>query len=802
MSKKNISKAREGSVLLRGGEELKLEKAPGQFTARFKDDADVAVKPSLGKAKQKEELFGKIRLFEVAEDDLNDVMKDVRKDHDSMFCHHVYYVEGDEKNPVQLTDQIIVQFLAEVSSGQITAILEKYGLEIVEEFDDCENNFIVRVTPDSGANPVKISNRLHAEGLTEYAEPNLLVRHQRCFEPSDSRFRKQWHLKNRGGVELLEGADVNAPEAWDVTTGSRGITVAVIDDGFDLDHPDLQGEGKIVAPMDFSFRRPPVLSDPDPEVITDTRPFPEGEDYHGTPCAGVAIAELGRGKVVGIAPGCSFMPIRWPFMSTDGMVSAMFTHAYQSGAAVISCSWGPGKGVRVIGSKFRQVLADAASKGRGGKGCLIFFAAGNDNIPLNDFLNGKRHFNGEACHPDVIAVSACTSMNRKAAYSGWGKEVSVCAPSNNFWPGDSGRKLPGRGIVTTDNGNFGSGFDRGIYTERFGGTSSATPLAAGVAALVLSANPALTAVQVREILESTADKIEDPNPDPELNLTKGTYDENGHSEWFGYGKLNAAKAVRKARGLAGAGTKTVRVKRAEDLDIPDADPAGIVSRISVNEDAPIRDLKVMVDIRHPFIGDLTVTLIAPSGTRFPLHNRMGSSNHDIFKVFDFDNTPGLKSLTGTGIKGVWTLEVADHARWDEGTLRQWELEAQVEDDGSIHVESSNTQLIPDNDPTGISDRLIVAASKNISMIRVTLDITHTWIGDLVVSLTGPSGTKAVLHDRTGSSMHHIQREYTGADAPGLNDFLGQDARGQWVLSVSDHAGRDTGKLNRWELKIV
>ena len=123
----------------------------------------------------------------------------------------------------------------------------------------------------------------------------------------------------------------------------------------------------------------------------------------------------------------------------------MFTHACQSGAAVISCSWGPGPGINPISSKFSQVLHDTATLGRGGKGCVILFAAGNDNTPINDTINGTRHFNGEAGHPDVMAIAACTSMNKKAAYSGWGREISVCAPSNNFWPGDVSRKLPGRG---------------------------------------------------------------------------------------------------------------------------------------------------------------------------------------------------------------------------------------------------------------------------------------------------------------------------------------------------------------------
>jgi len=108
--------------------------------------------------------------------------------------------------------------------------------------------------------------------------------------------------------------------------------------------------------------------------------------------------------------------------------------------------------------------------------------------------------------------------------------------------------LAGRGIWTADNEESGLGFTiDSRYTGRFGGTSSATPLVAGVLGLVKSANPNLTATEIQSILETTADKIEDTNPDPVLGQTKGTYEDNGHSEWFGFGKINAEKAVMAAQ---------------------------------------------------------------------------------------------------------------------------------------------------------------------------------------------------------------------------------------------------------------
>ena len=200
-----------------------------------------------------------------------------------------------------------------------------------------------------------------------------------------------------------------------------------------------------------------------------------------------------------------------------------------------------------------------------GKGCVICFAAGNYNASIDDPVNAEGHvwldygagrqrrtvgpiLNGYAAHPNVIAVAASTSLNRHAEYSNYGPQISVAAPSNNFHYLDRNLFVPGRGITTADNGRNGDGFNpNGIYTDRFGGTSSATPLVAGVAALVLSINPDLSAADVKDILQSTADKITDNEPSIVTGKNYGEYDSRGHCQWFGYGRVNAAKAAAEAK---------------------------------------------------------------------------------------------------------------------------------------------------------------------------------------------------------------------------------------------------------------
>jgi subtilisin family serine protease len=538
----------EGGVLWRGGEAIEVEKQSDRFTVQSASPEQLERLREIAGVRGIRRVSRQVHKVETSQTDLDDVMAAMRSDAFRAVVHHAYKPRGSEGTVYYLTDRIVVEFAAKATPAQIEALLAKHGLRLLKEYA-VPNTVLVQVTRASGANPLKIANRLAAEKLVVYAEPNLVNRFAAAYTPPDGLFSRQWHLKARRAPQLLAEASVEAPKAWDVTRGSRSIVVAVVDDGFDIDHPDFQGEGKIVQPRDF--------------VDGDAKPFPGGEDYHGTPCAGVAIAESNGRGVVGAAPGCAFMPVRISMAEDDDQTVEIFEEV-AAHADVISCSWGPPP---VYSPLSRLVAATLARLARQGgprsKGCVICFAAHNYDAPLRDLsppnavrwkdANGRtittrgRIENGYACHPDVIAVAASTSLNRKAQYSNWGDEVCVCAPSDNWHPLDDAVYVPGRGIWTTDNEGVGSGFTpNSRYTGDFGGTSSATPLVAGVAALVLSANPALTAAQVKDILQSTADRIVDRSTDPMTGNACGTYDADGRSRWFGHGKVNAAKAVAEA----------------------------------------------------------------------------------------------------------------------------------------------------------------------------------------------------------------------------------------------------------------
>jgi subtilisin family serine protease len=676
-----------GSVLQRGGQELLLEKVSDRFTVKAIDAAALShVIAPLPAEVSPAPAPGELTEIVVAPAQRDDVMQEVRAAEAVEFASHVYQLELDAASRVYLTEQLTVQFAPQVEPIAIDQIATQYGIEQVKPVEGLPNTFVFRTTAAATENPVKITNRLmqHAEVLI--AEPNIAVRTQPLYRPKDPVYPKQWHLHHNGGRELAPNSHVFAEAAWDITRGVRSVVVAVMDDSVDVNHPDFQGMGKIVAPRDF--------------YDNDLMPLPGlPDDNHGTACAGVAVAEENESGAVGVAPGCALMPLRTSGFLDDEAIEQLFGWAMTKGAAVISCSWGAAAVNFPLSLRQRNALTRAASEGRNGKGCVIVFAAGNANRPVNGTINEQgwienvirgntQWLNGFAVHPDVIAVAASTSLNRKAAYSNWGKEISVCAPSNNAPPGMGLQQvgyvytppqvrtgLEGLGIVTTDRVG-GAGYSTTDFTDDFGGTSSACPLVAGVAALVLSANPDLTAAEVRQVLQQTADKIVDLNPDPQFGFRKGTYEIGGRSDWFGYGKVNAFKAVQAAhqrQAPAIAPSRQIQLQNTTSLPIPDNNPTGATSTIQVAETAPIRSIQAIVELEHSFLGDLEIRLIAPTNQTFLLQGRTLGRRTTYQGTYSTRTHPLLARLLGQSPQGRWHLRVTDHAAGDMGSLKSWRL---------------------------------------------------------------------------------------------------------------------------------
>ena len=249
-------------------------------------------------------------------------------------------------------------------------------------------------------------------------------------------------------------------------------------------------------------------------------------------------------------------------------------------------------------------------------------------------------------------------------------------------------------------------------------------------------------------------------------------------------------------------TDIVRKENLTALDIPDNASQGVNSVLSISEPGLISNVTVVVDITHSYFGDLRVSLISPEQTAIVLHDRQGASTDDLVKTYDVHTTPGLAALQGKPMAGEWQLAISDHARKDVGALRRWELILKRLSAIQVHGESLSAHSIPDNDPGGIQDVIEIAREGLVHDVRVSVDITHTWIGDLKVELISPSGSAVTLHDQSGRGVENIIRSYEHGGLPALGNLVGEAAKGTWVLHVTDLAGRDVGKLNRWALELV
>ena len=572
-------------------------------------------------------------------------------------------LEDEAGEPVVYTENVFVKFQDDADPEACREALREAGLEIKKEVRYAPNAFFAGTPEGTGRKVFDVCEGLFQRADVEYCHPEVVRERQ-----AKAIFAPQWHLRTAvvNGVTISASANVEAAHARGAL--GVGVTIAIIDDGVDVEHPEFAAPGKIVAPRDATLG------------TDDPRPKRAG-NRHGTACAGVACAE-GRDGASGVAPKARLMPIRLSSALGAIQEGEAFAWAADHGADVISCSWGPTDGawfdpadpahatfVPLPGST-RLAIDYAATQGRGGKGCVILFAAGNGNEPVEN--------DGYASYANVVSVAACNDRGRRSAYSDKGAALWCSFPSNDFEFAAENHPAPRTpGIWTTDRtgtagynpgasalvpGQAPPGDAAGNYTNSFGGTSSACPGAAGVAALVLSVNPALRGEQVREVLRRCCDRI-DPGA--------GAYDANGRSALYGFGRLNAETAVLLAKPVA---RNVVRIVRDLPVALPDRQTVSVP--LDVAETTAAEDVAVEVEIQHTFIGDLVVTLVPPPGSgmgRVVLHNRSGGAARDLRRVYDAAAVPALAGLRGRSLKGRWNLEVRDTAVRDEGRLLRFGL---------------------------------------------------------------------------------------------------------------------------------
>ncbi len=485
--------------------------------------------------------------------------------------------------------------------------------------------------------------------------------------PNDPLFNQQWHFGQIGNIQRI----------WDEFTGT-GVSVVVYDDGLQSTHPDLAANYDRSAEFIYNGVRfsPTPLS---------------GDAGHGTACAGLigAVASNGRGGT-GVAFGVDLTGVNYldviqnyndPSVPADlALYRAAMRHA--ANFDVMSNSWGwsgefsADQNLAIANSfaaRDAALFAEICSTGRGGLGTVIVKAASNDTLNAGgDGWNVSRH---------TLTVSASDSTGFVADYSNWGADVLVAGPAAE---------------VTTDlvgAGGYNTGPNDGDplpvdYTGTFNGTSAATPVVAGVVALMLDANAGLGWRDVHTILALTAGHTGSDYDSLGSGFEVGGWGFGSGSQWngggqafhysYGYGMVDAYAAVRVAEAWAefGRAAQTSANERVVTVDyngagrnIVDLGTASIA--VTTAQAIEIECIYVTVSVTHSYATDLVISLIAPDGAVIPL---ISYTEDEFLMTNGFTWTFGVEALRGYSSAGTWRVQVQDEYAGDTGVLHDVRLE--------------------------------------------------------------------------------------------------------------------------------
>ncbi|MCA9310407.1 MAG: S8 family serine peptidase, partial [Phycisphaerales bacterium] len=402
---------------------------------------------------------------------------------DGVFASPVFIDQRHQ--PLIMTRDLLIGFKAGVTPEKAREILAAHvpGEVLDVDFGGLANVYRFRTALTHGLDVLEVGNELADLPEVDFAESDFIVKGVSFLTPNDPLYGGLW------GLNQANDQDMDAPEAWDITTGDSSVQVVVLDVGMQQNHPDLNQ----VTGMDFSGSIPGG--------------GPANEcDNHGTAVAGCVAAIINNNLgVVGVAPDCIVKSGKIG-TSTSFFGLCLGTFDSQPSMLVNALNWSVTSGARVTNSSFgytNSAAVNSAYASARTNGVIHFVATGND---------GSSTISYPANLPSVNAIGAMAASGNRATFSQYGVGIDLSAP--------------GQGINSTDR-TGADGYEAGDYVSALDGTSFASPYAAGVAALVISANPSLTVDEVEQILYSTA-------------VDKGVA---GYDTTFGWGFINAYNAV-------------------------------------------------------------------------------------------------------------------------------------------------------------------------------------------------------------------------------------------------------------------
>ena len=603
-------------------------------------------------------------------------------------------------------------------------------------------------------------------------------------EINDRFFANQWNLENRNADGLAQGADLNVRAAWPFSRGA-GVVVAIADNGVDLAHPDFQASA--VGQPHFNFENQTTNGNP-----------VASSDNHGTAVAGYAVARGNNGVgISGVAPAASLAA--WKMLgATEEQIGVMFQHM-SNVVSVQNHSWlNSGSGLIPNSAMAETGLSNAVTSGRGGRGILMTRAAGNNR---QDGANANDQ--AYTADPRVITVAGARITGRVASYSTPGASVLVAAPV-----GDDGLDAP----PTTDRVGSSFGYNAGVFylddsaDYAFNsispkGTSFAAPQLAGLCALMLGANSNLTIRDVQQILALAGRHYDLADRDL---TTNGAGMRVSHN--LGYGVSDAGLAVRLAQVWSNRPPVTTLTLVSNTTQaIPDAgflvraSGAGVPAELGAilglmpeeglhPEAAPGENLRP--DSPTPslplvFVGQANSTLTTNltgkgaliqrgTSTFFEKIKRAQDAGAALAIVFDnAANTNFASMLLTNGPLVIPSIFIG-----------------QAKGDALAAVAQTNADLRVRLELDAVRQSFNVTNQLACEHIGVRIQTTHSFRGDLRITVTSPSGTRSILQrfnpvngsgsltDWTYWSTHH---------------FFERSA-GTWTVQVSDEEAAGTGSV--------
>ena len=583
-----------------------------------------------------------------------------------------------------------------------------------------------------------LATRLKAVPGVMRVEPQLGRFYETEFIPDDPRFAAQWHLDVQADVNSPFGSfDINVVETWDVYRGA-GITIGVIDSGIETAHPDLAAN--MLVNLGYDYLR--NVQDSNPQSTAST-------ESHGTAVAGLAAAVGNNGiGVAGVAFEAKIAPFRLitGVAVTDSQVANAFLHS-NAVIHIKNNSWGAGtRGTNINApSSFLQAVIDVGVQaGRGGKGTIMVFSSGNDGDTLDNV-----NYNMQKTSISSIPVAAANAAGTVASYSTPGAAIVVASPSGDF----TNQRLVTTDRVGTNGYNvFAPSANPNAtanYATDFSGTSGSAPIASGVIALMLQANPGLGWRDVQEILIRSARRqgVGSNSADWQTNSAGLAFN---HS--LGAGLIDASNAVRMALSWTNLPVATSRQQSFPALikNIPDNTANGITNTVTFSG-APLRveHARIRMDVTHPRRGDLEIVLVSPGGMRSRLaekHNDPGANWPDwIFMS---------RRHWGELSTGTWKLEVRDLQTGNTGLINWLEIEL-------LGVSATGSQI------AGSSFSEAAGASNGNGTVEPgetleeSLSVLNTGSADLVGATATISGPAGIAFLRSSTTFPTIPSGQTG-----------------------------------------